>query len=104
MIEMFIVPLSQIETLFPVQQTGGVAQQTAVAGVPFADILKNAMQNVQQTQEVSRQDNYKLALGLTDDLHTMEINSLKADAAIQYTVGLASRALTAYNEIIRMQI
>lgn len=101
---MFIVPLSGMAPLQSVAQPKEAAASASTAGVPFADVLSNAMRNMQQTQTVSEQDAYELALGQTDDLHTLQINSVKSMAAVEMAVGATSRVLSAYNEIMRLQI
>lgn len=99
-----IVPISSLTPLASIDKSGAAQQQGKASGLPFADVLSGAMQNLQQTQEVSQQDSYDLALGNVDDLHTMQINSIKASAAVELTAGVTSRVLTAYNQIISMQI
>lgn len=100
---MFIVPLSGLEPLQSVTQPKVPAAQGG-ASMPFADSLANAMRNLEETQTVSKQDAYNLALGQTDDLHTMQINSAKSMAAVEMAAGVTSRVLSAYNEVMRMQI
>ena len=75
-----------------------------VQSAPFADVLKNAVENLKETQIQSQQDNYDLAMGNTDNLAAIMINSAKADAAVTMTVQLTSRAVNAYKEIMQMQI
>lgn len=102
---MFIIPLSQVQSIFPAgEQQAAAGASPAGANVPFVNMLKDAMQTVEETRAIASEDSVNLALGQTDDLHTMQINSVKAATAVEFTVGLASRALSAYNEIIRMQI
>lgn len=84
-------------------QKPAVAPSSSTVPV-FGDVLKDAMQTMQETQEVSKQDSYDLALGKTDDLHTVQINSMKASTAVELTAGLTSRALNAYKEILQTQI
>ena len=72
--------------------------------LPFSDILTSAIDNMQETAKVSQEDSYKLAMGDIDDLHTMMINSAKAATAMEFTVEVTTRAVSAYNEILRMQI
>lgn len=64
----------------------------------------NAVENLKETQIQSQQDNYDLAMGNTDNLAAIMINSAKADAAVTMTVQLTSRAVNAYKEIMQMQI
>ncbi|MEG1943334.1 MAG: flagellar hook-basal body complex protein FliE [Angelakisella sp.] len=99
---MFIVPISQMPPIGA--SVDKPAQAPATSGVPFADILSGAIKNARETQAVTQEDAYKLAMGDMDDLHTMMINSSKATAAMEFTVELTGRAVNAYNEILRMQI
>lgn len=103
---MYIVPLSHLPSITPLEQTQKTTPAAAAgSSVPvFGDILKDAMQNMQETQAASKQDSYNLALGNTDDLHTIQINSMKASAAVELTAGLTSRAINAYKEILQTQL
>lgn len=100
---MFIIPISRI-TPAAMGNTQETAQQTANSGVPFSEILASAYKNAQETREIAQNGTQQLALGEVDDLHTMMINSTKATAAIEFTVELTSRAVSAYKEILQMQI
>lgn len=99
---MYIVPIT------PTQLTGIVdtTQQatTANAQLPFQDILQQAMRDAEQTQAVSETDANLLALGEVDDLAQVQINTLKATSALQTTVSLTSRVVSAYKEIMQMSI
>ncbi len=99
---MFIVPISQI-TPVSVQSTEAVGK-TEKAALPFADVLASAIETAKETRKIAQEDSYRLAMGEMDDLHTMMINSSKATAALEFTVELTSRAVSAYNEILRMQV
>lgn len=70
----------------------------------FADILKNTIGEYQSLQHTVDVDSTALALGETDDLAQVQINSLKAQAALQTAVQLTSRAVSAYKEIMQMSI
>lgn len=98
---MFIVPISQMP---PIGTSQKVTETPDGSGVPFANILSDAIQNARETQAVSQQSGYDLAMGNMDDLHTMMINSSKAATAMEFTVELTGRAVNAYNEILRMQV
>lgn len=106
---MFIVPITQMPSISSIEETLKVGQQSqttssASSSIPFADVFKQALETMQETQAISEQDAYNLAMGKTDDLHTIMINAEKAATALEMTVQLTSRALSAYNEIMRMQI
>lgn len=98
---MFIVPLSQLPSVFPQEAP---QSQTQKSSVPFVDMLRDSYLNMQEMRATADQDSVDLALGNTDNLHTMGINATKAAAATTFTAQLATRAITAYNEIIRMQV
>lgn len=101
---MYIVPLTGLEPVRSMTEPTAAPSAAQSAGIPFAQSLANAMKNLEQTQQVSQNDAYQLALGNTDDLHTMQINSIKSTAAVEMAVGATSRVLSAYNEVMRMQI
>ena len=46
----------------------------------------------------------KLAAGEVDNLHTALIQAEQSAAAIEFTTQLASKAVSAYNQIMGMQI
>lgn len=101
---MVIVPITPLNSILSLSEVQKEGQSGAAVGLPFADVLKNAIQTMEETQAISQQDSIDVALGRTDDLHTVQINSAKAEAAVSLATGLTSKALSVYNEIIRMQI
>ncbi len=105
MSDMFIVPISRMPTI---DQTKEVAEIGAVSdtgsNVPFSNVFKSIIDQQQEAQAISQQDAVDLAFGNIDDLHTVTINSERSAAAIELTVQMATRALAAYNEIIKLQI
>ena len=72
--------------------------------VPFKDVLRNAIDNVNNTQRVAEQDFINVITGQTDDLHTVMINSVKAELAIHTLVQLRNKAIDSYNEIMRINL
>lgn len=103
---MFIIPISKMPSVGSLEQLQSVQLQPQESGngLPFADMLSEAMGAMRETQAQSQQDAMNLALGQMDDLHTMQINSQKAAMAMEFTTELTTRAVNAYNEILRMQI
>ena len=100
---MFIVPISPMEPIGS-QRELTQAQASGEGQIPFGDILKQSMQNLQETQRVAQEDAYNLAMGSADDLAAIAINSAKATAALELTVETTSRALSAYKEILQTQL
>ena len=97
-------------TITPIQMMnfGSTAKATAsnasTEGLPFADVLQNAIGNLQQTQETSAQDSYNLATGNTDNMGQVMIDASKETAAVQFTTELCTRVVNAYKEIMQMQV
>ena len=100
---MFIVP---IEPMKPMEfsENGKNLRQRALAQAPFRNVLDNAITALNETQAASRYDAYQLALGNVDDLSEIMINTLKAESMIQTTVQITSRVITAYKEIMNIQV
>jgi|LSQX01.1.fsa_nt_gb flagellar hook-basal body complex protein FliE len=72
--------------------------------VPFSDLLKQAVQNVNDTEKLSNINNIDLLTDNTKNLHNIMIETEKADIALQFTLQLRNKILEAYNEIMRMQV
>lgn len=101
----FIVPLSSLPSITSIaDQKAGVTKESSISGLPFADVLQNAMQGIADTKEQSGDSMYNLAIGGSDDLHTGAIDGLKYSTAVSYASGLASNVVRAYNELMRMSI
>lgn len=73
----------------------------------FDSLLNAAINNINETNGyLSDQENeeLKLAMGLTENTHDLSIAIQKAETALQYTVAVRDKLLTAYNEIMQIQI
>jgi len=66
--------------------------------------MREAMDTLQQAQEAAAADSYNLAMGDVESLHGMMINSVMEATAVETAVQLTSRAVSAYKEIMQMQI
>ena len=100
---MYIIPMSGISPIESISQ-GSKQNVSGTASSSFADIFKQAIQNVEETQQVSETDNAKIALGEIDDLHTVQVNMQKAATALSVLVNMKNTAVDAYNEVMRMSI
>lgn len=74
------------------------------ASIPFENLLKNAISNYETQQEATEQDGNILAVGETDNLAKIQIDSMKAKAALSTTVQLTSKVVSAYKEIMQIQL
>lgn len=100
---MFIVPISELQPIASITEKNNVSA-APVSGNSFDSILKNAVKNLEEVQATADKDTIDLALGRSDDLHTIQINSMKATAAIELTTAVTSKVLSAYKEITNMQL
>ena len=96
---MFIVPITPLNVSTEIQPKNNTLEGASGFRTIFDDLITQA----RETQEVANQDSMNLALGQTDDLHTIMINAEKAAIALELTVQVTSKAINAYNEIMRMQ-
>lgn len=106
---MFIVPITRMQPIEAMQPMGsiGVSPAAGAGGginVPFSDVLSGAIQDAQDLQKISNQDAYDLAMGRTDNLASMMINSTQAATAMELAVQVTGKAINAYREIMQMQV
>ena len=102
---MYIVPLAGLEPLASIQQKAQQTQQPGAGGlVPFADLLEEAQQSLAQSQAQVQTDVHDLLTGQATDLHQLTIDAAIQQASVEMTVQLTSRAVSAYKEILQMQI
>lgn len=102
---MFIVPITKMEgpvSLKEMQSTGAGTGASPRTG--FQSILKDAIRDADQQVQKTREMDMKLAAGEVDNLHTALIQAEQSAAAIEFTTQLASKAVSAYNQIMGMQI
>lgn len=79
---------------------------TAVAGAPdFAQVLKNSIDKVNETQQSSDQMADKLAAGDTSqNLHEVMIALQTASVSFQEMVQVRNRLVSAYQDIMNIQV
>ena len=70
----------------------------------FADTLKNAINQVNELQQVSNKKMQDLSVGRTDNVADVMITAEKADIAMRVMVQVRNKVIDAYNEIMRMQV
>lgn len=89
-------------TLLPPQVSDTSAVSKTVAG--FGDMLTSMMSKVSETQIAGEQAIQKLQSGDAKHLHEVMIAVEEADISLRMLVQMRNKALTAYEEIMRMQI
>lgn len=70
----------------------------------FTSVLKQSIENLNQTQLQSDIMTEKLARGENVDLHQVMIASQKASITMQATLEVRNKVIEAYQEMMRMQV
>jgi flagellar hook-basal body complex protein FliE len=104
-----MVPLSNLNvpSLPPLSGTGGPAasaSQGATDGASFGDLLKQALQEVSDTQNTSEQEARNLMSGNATDMHTAILAVQKADVSFQMMMAVRSKLVDAYRAVMQMQM
>jgi flagellar hook-basal body complex protein FliE len=73
----------------------------------FSVIFDQAVANIHTTNSYlsdAENEEIRWALGQTDNTHDLSVALQKAQTALQYTVAIRDRAMSAYRELTQMQI
>lgn len=73
-----------------------------VGAALFKDIFQNAVNDVKTTQADVENKQYLLATGQLEDAHSLPIAESKAAISLNMLITLRNKALSSYNELIKM--
>ncbi len=94
--------IEKINNALPLAKTA--TPQKAIANT-FGNYLKEALDNVNQTQVQADDLRVKMALkDPTIELHDLTIAAEKASIALNITLAIKDRIIEGYKEIMRMQV
>jgi len=96
-----IAPIPPFPPQPPAPSTGGAAPGQS-AGGSFSDAVTNALDSVQQTQDVASNAEAQAAGGQGNVSDAM-IAATQASLATQVTVALTNRAVTAFTDVMNLQ-
>ncbi len=77
---------------------------TENTGTSFSELLKSALDGVDQTIDTNQQDTLALLSGQSTDIHTSLIESQKAELTLNLAVQVRNKVVDAYKEIMNMQM
>lgn len=81
------------------------AQTAAAGGTDFAQVLKNTIEQVNQTQQQAEDQAAKFAAGDGNaNLHDVMISLQKANLSFQEMVQVRNKLVTAYHDVMNMQV
>lgn len=99
-------------TISAIGAIGGVVGPSSISptsgtsgtgGTDFAGALAKGLDSLQETQAKSDDLAVKAATGSLTDVHDYMIASTEAQLATQLTVAVSNKAVSAFNDIMRMQ-
>jgi flagellar hook-basal body complex protein FliE len=79
------------------------AGQTDAAGAPFADLLTDAVNDVNQLEDHAQKVIAGLMTGSGVDVHQAMIASQKASLAFELSLAVRNKAIQAYQQVMSMQ-
>ena len=88
----------------PSKPGAGASSAGGEGGVAFGDLLKQALQDVNQASTQSEEEARNLMTGEGADMHTAMLAVQKADLSFQMMMAVRSKLIDAYREVMRMQM
>lgn len=100
-----ITPLEPVKRLSELQGTDASSRVEGAEGISaFKSIFEEKINEVRTTEDALAKQQYLLATGQTENPHSVGIASWKAQLAVDSLVSLRTKALEAYNEIMRISL
>jgi flagellar hook-basal body complex protein FliE len=82
----------------------GTGQAGAAGGSDFGNVVTNALQGMQDSQDNANNLAVQAATGDLTDVHNYTIAATEASLSTEMTVAVRDRAVAAFNQIMSMQI
>lgn len=99
---MNIIPVSSGSAITPFQSAFGTTK--AQDSSPFKGMFADAVSNLENLNSIKGEDGVALSIGNLDDIGQMQINSQKAEVALQLLVQMRNKVLDSYQEIMRINV
>jgi len=107
-----LINSSNIDYISQITGTTGTKSTSAVGNSSdendlFSSMLTSAMKSISETNAYlsdAENEEIRFALGETESTHDLSIALQKASTALQYTVAVRDKVISAYQEIMQMQI
>lgn len=82
----------------------GPAGVRSTEGIPFAQLMSQLLQAADQPQQVVIQGMDQILTGQVDNIHDLAINVANADVAFRIVMEVRDQLISAYQEVMRMQV
>lgn len=86
------------------QMKNNIKQTDSKNDKSFSSYLKQSISNVNKLQHQANQASKDLALGKVDNVHEVMITAQKAKLSVDLTTKVSNKVVSAYQEIMRMQV
>lgn len=88
-----------------VGQPAAAKAAPAVQGASFGDVLKNSIDQVNSTQQKAGEMTRAFELGSSDvNLHDVMVQMAKANISFQTMIQVRNRLVSAYQDVMNMQV
>ena len=84
--------------------TDSMPQNITKAGKTFAEVIADTINQTNKAQDVGDKSIQALESGKAQNLHEVMISMEEADISLRMLVQVRNKALSAYDEIMRMQV
>src|ERR1700760_446581 len=96
---------SPISNIAPIQIPDGIASSgVSDSGGVFSGILQNAIGSLQSLQATSDTSIQKFLTGENEDLHTTVLATQRAEMAFELGLQVRNKVVSAYQEVMKMQL
>ena len=79
-------------------------QSTATSGAAFQSVLTNAISKVESFQNNAADSVNKFLSGEGEELHKVALATQQADLSMQLFMQVRNKVVTAYNQVMQMQV
>ena len=91
-------------TLQNFTQGVNIAKKESTSGTSFVDVLKESINKVGELEKQADKEVEKLATMESQDIHNTMIAIEKADMSFQVVMQVRNKIISAYEEVMRMQV
>ncbi len=100
-----IPPVSvSLPPIVPPAAVGGVATGATSGGAAFQSLFSDAINKVESFQQNAQASVDRFLNGEGEELHTVAIKSQQADLSFQLFMQVRNKIVSAYQEVMRMQV
>lgn len=96
--------ISSLTPLSPLAPPESSSASTESAGSPFKDVLNSAIQEVEGARANANQSVQRFLSGEGDDLHSTILATQRADLEFQMFLQVRNKVVSAYQEVMKMQM